>query len=215
MQTLNSLGGPGNQNLYIAVEALDVVRGNGVEFEVFHWKGKSDRMFTTAVDDWAVFVCFGLLLLLICAGAALCVVWCIASKGDDEFHADYNSQTALQRQRADQEAEEKARKLYGDDFRMSAISSQQQQQQQQQQAQQRQSQLQLQQKRAQTILGGGTFSSMNSGGSFQQQQRHNTFAHGQTDVYTMDANTVESDGGHRGRLMSATSFHSGAHDAQW
>jgi hypothetical protein len=123
LQSLNSLGGPDNQNLYIAIQAVNVVRGNGVEFEVFHWKGKSDRIFSTDIDDWAVFVCFGLLFIVIVAACVLGVIYCIASKGDDELYDEYQGQTALQRQRANQEAEEKARKLYGADYPVSNSNS--------------------------------------------------------------------------------------------
>lgn len=217
LQSLNSLGGPDNQNLYIAIQAVNVVRGNGVEFEVFHWKGKSDRIFSTDIDDWAVFVCFGLLFIVIVAACVLGVIYCIASKGDDELYDEYQGQTALQRQRANQEAEEKARKLYGADYPVSNSNS---------------SAAPINPTtttRASTIAGnnnGGTFASAHSGGSFQyqnqqqqQQQRHlQTFAgtSGQQQ-FTMDANGSPYEGGlqARGRMTSATSFYNAEHNAQW
>lgn len=120
LSSLASLGGPESQNLYIAVEAATVVQGNGVEFEVFHWSGRSERLFGGVVDDWAVLASFGLVGLLCCAGAALGIIYCIARRGDDDLD---DGTTALQRQRQAQEAEEKAKKLYGQDYQQVAATS--------------------------------------------------------------------------------------------
>lgn len=210
LQSLNSLSGPDNTNLYVAVQAVNVVRGNGVEFEIFHWTGKSDRIFSTDVDDWAVFVCFGLVFLLAVAACVLGIVYCIARKGDDELYDEYKGQSALQQQRANQDAEEKARKLYGADYRGSTIHG-------------NGSTIAAVPMRESTVHGGGYSSAKNSGvfvsnqpsGTFAQQ----TFAGQPIDEYTMDAAAPQQpyNGGiaDRGRLTSATSFYGGEHDAQW
>jgi hypothetical protein len=192
LSSLASLGGPMNQNLYVAVQAANVVKGNGVQFEVFHWSGKSDRIFGGVVDDWAVFACLALVALLCCGACALGIIASIASRGDD--NVDDGAATALQKQRQAQEAEEKAKKLYGQDY----------------------PQQQQQRTTYGGSIGGGTFNGGSfNGGSFNGGSFNGAnVGGGVVGGGSMSSYPQEYPGGGR-TMASAISYQSGSYDAQW
>ncbi len=189
--SLASLGGPEDQNLYVAVQAVTVVQGNGVQFEVFHWTGKSDRIFGGAVDDWAVFASLALVGLLCCSLCALGVVACIARRGDVDLN---EGATALQKQKQEQAAQEKAKKLYGDDYQVGGNNT-----------------------TAPGYVGNGNGTTYAGGGGsigMAPPRNGGSFNGGGGNTFGGGTFSPEYPGGGRS-MSSAISYNSGAYDAQW